>query len=303
MSEAPATSSIYDLGYRRYDGVRLGRRHAVAALYTHSLRTAFGLGRPATAKIVPIGLAVLTLLPALIALGVAAIASDVEIYSANGYYGYVEVILALFVAAMAPELVGRDQRQRTLTLYFSRSLLRVDYAVGKVAALTSAMLLLTLVPQALLFLGRAFAWNDFWGYTQDNWQDIPAIVGSGLLLSLTMSSLAIALACYTKRRAFATGGIIAYFVISTGVSAIVANTASGIVRKLSLLPSGFHLLRGFTLWMFDVTPTLDAQGNSNGPAGDLVVAGLDFYWYAVAAGVAIAGALYIIYRRYQTVAA
>ena len=44
---------IHDIGYQRYAGPRLGRRHVVTALYLHSLRTAFGLGRSANAKIFP----------------------------------------------------------------------------------------------------------------------------------------------------------------------------------------------------------------------------------------------------------
>ncbi len=48
--------SIYDLGYRGYEGLRLGRRGAITALLTHSVRTAYGLGRNARSKIVPVGL-------------------------------------------------------------------------------------------------------------------------------------------------------------------------------------------------------------------------------------------------------
>ena len=48
--------SIYDLGYRRYDGERLGRRHSVLALYLYSLRWAFGLGRRTSSKIIPVAI-------------------------------------------------------------------------------------------------------------------------------------------------------------------------------------------------------------------------------------------------------
>ena len=43
--------SIYDLGYRGYEGPRLGRRAAVGALLINTLRTAYGLGRNAQANI------------------------------------------------------------------------------------------------------------------------------------------------------------------------------------------------------------------------------------------------------------
>mgnify|MGYP001583970183 CR=1 FL=1 len=49
-----ATGSIYDLGYRGYDGPRLGRRHAVVALFVHGLRAVFGLGRSGRSKIAPL---------------------------------------------------------------------------------------------------------------------------------------------------------------------------------------------------------------------------------------------------------
>src|SRR6187455_2179044 len=68
--------SIYDLGYRGYEGPRLGRRGAVVALLTHSLRTAYGLGRGARSKIMPVGLVLLALLPSLLALGIIALISQ-----------------------------------------------------------------------------------------------------------------------------------------------------------------------------------------------------------------------------------
>ena len=301
MSERQsAGGNIYDLGYRRYEGVRLGRRHAVVTLYLHSLRAAFGLGRPATAKIVPFGLAILALIPATIQLGIAAVASDiVELYSHSGYYSYVQWIIALFVAAVAPELVGRDQRSRTLTLYFSRSLLRVDYAIAKVAALTTALFVLTLLPQFVLFLGRAFAQDNLVGYARDNWRDLPPIIASGVLLCFFMASIAIAIASQTKRRAFATGGVLAYFAISLAMAGILLATLGGDTGGWALLLSGFHIAQGFTLWIFNIEPSSSETSSTY----DLYQAGLALWVYCVAALVYLALCLGIIYRRYQGISA
>jgi len=102
------TGSIYDLGYRRYDGLRLGRQHAVLSLYVYTLRGAFGIGRRASSKIIPIIITVIAFLPALIQLGVAAIVSDeVDIIRPENYFGFVQVPVALFCAAIAPEITGR----------------------------------------------------------------------------------------------------------------------------------------------------------------------------------------------------
>ena len=54
-----AAGTIYDLGYRRYDGPRLGRRGTRSGRCSStSLRAVFGLGRGDRAKIVPWVLAV-----------------------------------------------------------------------------------------------------------------------------------------------------------------------------------------------------------------------------------------------------
>ena len=59
------TGVIHDIGYRRYTGRRLGRAQIIRALYWHSLRSAFGIGRGAKAKIVPVITFVVICLPAI----------------------------------------------------------------------------------------------------------------------------------------------------------------------------------------------------------------------------------------------
>ena len=54
MSETQATGVIHDLGYRSYDGPRLGRAQIVRALMWHSFRSSYGIGRGIKAKVVPI---------------------------------------------------------------------------------------------------------------------------------------------------------------------------------------------------------------------------------------------------------
>ena len=196
-----------------------------------------------------------------------------------------------------------DQRNHTLTLYFSRSLKRGDYAMAKIAAVVTGLLILTLIPQTVLFIGNALAGNDIPKYIEDNWQDIAPVFGAGLLISLFMAGISLAIAAQTPRRAYATGAILAYWAITTTVGGIVVNISNGALQKYSALISGFHTMRGLTFWMFDFTPTLDDEGNSNNPGGDLVLAGLDFYWYAVLAVAIVALTFWLVYRRYQKIAA
>src|SRR5262245_54568947 len=96
--------SIYDLGYRPYDGERLGHRYAVRSFFVFSLRAIFGIGRSTTSKVFPIGLAVVALIPAAVQLAVAAIApAQVDFIRPEGYFSYVQIIVALFCAVVTPE--------------------------------------------------------------------------------------------------------------------------------------------------------------------------------------------------------
>ena len=135
-----AAGSIYDLGYRHYGGTRLGRRHAVLSLYVQSLRGVFGFGRHTSSKIIPIGLTIVALLPArhparlyLASPKTPSPASD--IFQPSDYYEFIQWPLALFVAAVGPELVGRDQRNRTLVavLLAGASTQRLRAREGRVA--------------------------------------------------------------------------------------------------------------------------------------------------------------------------
>src|SRR4029453_12725502 len=133
--------SIYDLGYQAYDGPRLGRRSAVSALFLQTIRACFGIGRGGRAKIAPLVLGGLAVLPAVLAVGFAALAAqagpaggaieDASPISYASYHGIVGILIRLFCAAPAPHPFGRDQRYGVLPLYFSRVLTRSDYALAK----------------------------------------------------------------------------------------------------------------------------------------------------------------------------
>src|SRR3546814_1872696 len=60
---------------------------------------------------------------------------------------------------------------------------RTDYALGKFAAMTSAMLMITLVPQLFLFIGNALNTQDVGTYLTEEWDQLFPIVATALLIS------------------------------------------------------------------------------------------------------------------------
>ena len=260
MSESTA-GSIYDLGYRRYEGARLGRRHAIWALYIYSVRGVFGIGRSLSSKVGPIGLAIIALLPAVLQLGIAAIAppEDIEIIRPEDYYFIIQIVLVIFCAVVAPELVGRDQRTHTLSLYFSRALRRQDYALAKFAALVTGLLAITVIPQVIMFVGNGLAANDFGDYLQDKWTDLPSVLGSAVLLSCLIAGIGLVIAAQTPRRAYSTVGILAAFLLTSVVGASLFEAADQDVGRFVLLISPLHVVTGFTFWFFDAAHEAESQ--------------------------------------------
>ncbi len=294
MSER-AAGSIYDLGYRRYAGVRLGRWHSAFSLYVHGLRAAFGLGRRASSKIFPVGLAIIAAIPAIGYLMAAAFFSiDIsDVLQAEEYYStttfFPQVALMLFVAAVAPELLGRDQRHATLPLYFSRALSRYDYTLARFGAMATALLALTLLPQAILFLGNAMVVESFGDYFREEWGQVGPIIGSSILISVFLAAIGMVIAAQTSRRAFATIGIIAPFIFLPSIATVLVEMLDNFTGRIGVFLNPFLVIDGFTYWLFG------ASANVGDQLRDANFAGGAYFLFALAVTVI---ALALLLRRY-----
>jgi ABC-2 type transport system permease protein len=230
---AGAGGVIYDIGYRGYDGPRLGRRSAVWALFAFSFRAAFGLGRSGRAKVVPWGALAIISLPAVVQSAVIATAGPLGARAGGGFtydnYLFRMNLLALvFLAAQAPELLVGDQRQRVLSLYFAHALERVDYALAKLAAMVASLLVVAVVPMLVLFLGQTFAASDPFGSFRDQLGSLPGIMGSAAVYVLIYAAVGMSITAFTPRRAYATAAIVAVFLVGSAVSPLLRRAGAGI---------------------------------------------------------------------------
>lgn len=245
-----ATGAIYDLGYRGYDGPRLGRKAAFATLFWASLRAAFGLGRSGRSKVVPWGLTAIMIVPAGVAGAIHALApGGLSPFNYDNYLWDLQPILALFVAAQAPELVSSDQRNRVLSLYFSHALVRSDYALAKFGAMAAALFIVALAPLLVLLLASILASPDVPGAAGDQLGNLPQVVGSPVIHAVPLAALGMAIASFTPRRAYATGAIIAVFLVSAAVGGILSEAGRGRLSLVAPLINPFVLLDGTRDWL------------------------------------------------------
>jgi ABC-2 type transport system permease protein len=198
---------LIDSGYRRYDGPRLGTSHATVALWKHTLRRIFGLGRPARWKVLPVLSVAIAYLPNIVFVGVIALIPQAELRDTvlPGYaftYGFITAAIALFVMFVAPEALCPDRRSGVLSLYLATPLTRTRYIVAKGLAVFTALLTVTLGPALIYLLGRA-AQNA----GPDGFGGFMATLGkiglAGLLLAAFWAAFSVGASSLTDRKAVA----------------------------------------------------------------------------------------------------
>lgn len=285
MSE---TSVIHDIGYQRYTGPRLSRAHVLYAMYVHGLRTAFGLGRPAKSKIFPWLVVAIVGIVAVIVAAVRA-QTGLVVFNYTQFADAMSWLVILLVAIVAPELVSRDVRSGVLPLYFSRPLRAADYVWAKFAALASAVWLVLGVPQFIMFLGAAFTTKKGASGVFNEIGDLLPAWGYSLLWAVLFAAIGLLVASLTGKRAFAAGGIVAVFLMTTPVVGVLSVLPSSTAQHLAFLASPMTLVSGVGTWLIPGTNT----GIDIGRFGPV---------YGITAATLIATCMLLLLARYRKVA-
>ena len=216
------TGELFDLGYQHYDGPREGRMRARKAVFYDGFRTTLGLGRGAGAKVLPFLLFGAAMAPAVIMAIIASVTNNlVDLPGHDDYYEVVSIVLLIFAAIIAPELLCPDRRNGVISLYLVRPLSITDYLAARWLAFFAITLLLVFSGQVVLLVSLVLSAADPLEYLQDNWLDIPRILGAGFLLAAFITSLPLAVAAFTDRRALAAAFVIGLFVISGAAGGIL----------------------------------------------------------------------------------
>ncbi|MFD0685591.1 ABC transporter permease [Actinomadura fibrosa] len=217
------TSTIHDIGYRHYDGRRNGRAYVLRSLYVHNVRAAFGLGRPARAKVMPFLLAAIMLLPAAGSVAVVAVTDQADaLMRYSSYATVLQVIIAIFLATQAPVLASRELRFHVVPLYFSRPVGHLDFVLAKVAAMTTALFALIAVPVTVLYVGGLV--TKVPDSTAQLGRYLAALVGCALF-AVVLASIGMVVAAFTPRRGFGVAAVIAVFMLSSTFVLIIQGIA------------------------------------------------------------------------------
>ena len=214
MSETRGPGVIHDLGYRHYDGLREGTGAIARTLFVTGLRHTFGLGRSGKSKVMPFLLLAMSVLPALIVVGVVVLTGlDSLPVSYADYTNQTQLLVSLFAAAQAPVLFSRDLRHRSIVLYLARPLPAPVFALMRWLSLTVALWMFMVVPTLLLFAGAMLSGLD----KSDQTTQLLKAVVLQTLLALLVAGITGLISSVSLRRGFAVVGSVMALIVLTGV--------------------------------------------------------------------------------------
>lgn len=243
MSADPPRSVIHDLGYRRYDGPRLGLAGIAGALFVTGLRHCWGLGRSGRSRVLPFILLGACLVPAAVMVGIMAMVPQFEL--PVGYVAYpsmMQMLVSVYAAAQAPVLFSRDLQHGSIVLYLARPLSSALFAVVRWLSLTTAIALFTLAPVLLLYLGSLLTGAN----VADHSRSFGIAVLAILLLSAMLAAVTGVVSSVSTRRGMAVVISIALLVVGSGVVAIAQELA--ISRAADESAAYLGLASPFTLY-------------------------------------------------------
>lgn len=282
---------IHDLGYRHYDGLRLGRGYITRALFLETAKGAYGLGRPTRSKIMPMILLGAICLPALVIAIITSVTNvDVLPTDYTTYVNSAQLLVMIYIASQAPASVSRDLRFRVMALYFSRPMHRFDYVVAKVAAMATALFVLMVLPLTILLVGALLAKLPI----SEQVPDYLRSLAGAALVAVVLAGLGVVIAAFTPRRGLGVAAIIAVLAILTGVQGAVEAIATeqgkdtfagyaGLISPFTLVDGVQHELLGGESQLFAHPPG--------------TLAGFVFLGVIVLTVLACLGALVLRYRK------
>ncbi len=238
---------IFDRGYRKYDGPRLGPSGARSAVYRDGVRRVLGLGRKARRKVFPWSLIAVALVAAAIIVGTHWVIGNIQeslregVPTYGGLFDFYSGISLLFIAFSGPLLLIPDRTEGVLSVYFSRPLTVDGYLTAKLRAFATVVGAIYLVPQIVLHLGLGLIATDgFLPYMGDNldilWK-VPAITLAYVSLH---AAVIFTLSSWINRTGIAAASFLGILVAGGAIAGQVSQATFTGARWVSLLALDHH---------------------------------------------------------------
>jgi ABC-2 type transport system permease protein len=130
---------------------------------------------------------------------------------------WLSMILVLLVG---PDLISQDLRYNALPLYFSRSLRRIDYFLGKLGVIVAFIGMVIIVPSIIAYvLGLVFSLD--YTIVRDTYRILIASVAYGVLIALSAGLLMLALSSLSRNSRYVALFWLGIWIVSGAVAAVL----------------------------------------------------------------------------------
>ena len=230
MPDASDGAQIINRGYRAYEGPRSGLPGSIRSVAFYSARYSLGLGRSARHKILPVLAMAISLIPAVVIVGISLVVNRSGMlpgetpFDYQNYYSVIAVALFFFCGIVVPDILVVDRRNGMLPLYMSTPLQRWSYLLAKVLAAALTLAIITVGPVMLFLLVYTLQGLGPSGFVE--WiAAFVRIVVAGFVMSAGFTAASLAAASLTDRRAFASVGVILLLVGSGTLVRVLVSEA------------------------------------------------------------------------------
>jgi len=169
-------------------------------------------------------------------------------YYSDLQFGGIRIFLVSLAAIASSGLIANDMANKSINLYLSRPISRLDYLIARFIPIFMILILVTVIPNIIVYLTR---WSDagleFDWIKENNWLLINIII-QGIVYSAAYSIIGLTFSTIINREYRAAG---AFFLFVYGTN-IIVEIFFGIIKddRLVLL-SISHLLDIVSFYIFD----------------------------------------------------
>jgi ABC-2 type transport system permease protein len=257
-------AEIFDLGYQGYDGERTSRWRRRRAIWRDGVRISLGLGRGIVGKVAPWVLIALALAPA-----------RCWSCSPRSWARSRRTPMTSSCPRMPSTTSSRSSRwlssppssrrcssvptgkDGVLSLYAARPITPTDYVASRWLGFFTVAATVATIPEAVLFVWNLLDAHDTGSWIRDNWDVVPRFLASGLAVSVVLTTLALFVASFTNRRAYAAIGTVAVLFIGGAVGGIAHDNFDGTLSKALSEADVLRSLIDTVHWLFgdEIEPT------------------------------------------------
>jgi ABC-type transport system involved in multi-copper enzyme maturation permease subunit len=148
----------------------------------------------------------------------------------------------LLAAVVGSRMIATDLQEKSYNLYFARPLSKRDYLVGKFGTVGALLGIITIIPTLLAYILLMLLSPISSTYVVDHLWVWGAIIGYGLVVIITLSTLSLAFSSLTNRRFYAAAALVVIYLVTSIVGQIATQAFNSEYGQLAGIADNMNIV-------------------------------------------------------------